>query len=93
MTLGQGQMDVSQKPSASACCDACTALNGCQAWTFHAKVDKPENNNCFLKDNVKPLVPPRPVDKNNNTMSGLKGVGHTCNPHATPVELCPEGYP
>jgi hypothetical protein len=47
---------------------------------------------CYLKDNVQPLVPPRSVDPKNNTMSGLRQ-GTTCNPKASPVDMCPEGYP
>jgi|EP01046_Picozoa_sp_COSAG06_P043325 hypothetical protein len=90
-TLGQKSIKIISAATAGDCCDACTASPLCAAWTYHSpKVLKLEN--CFLKDNVKPLVPPRPVDPHNHTMSGLTG-GTTCVPNAKPVELCPQGFP
>ena len=91
-TLGQKQISTVHAADAGACCDTCTANDKCQAWTFHKHPPPGTTNNCFLKDNVKPLDPPRPVDPHNNTMSGLTS-GGTCTPHATPVDLCPQGYP
>ena len=88
-TIGAGQIATLQHvANAGACCDACTtSAKYCMGWTFHTAT-----KDCFLKDNMKPLSPPRPVDPSNATMSGLRK-GRSCNPSATPPELCPEGYP
>eukprot|EP00040_Diaphanoeca_grandis_P022561 m.121584 g.121584 ORF g.121584 m.121584 type:complete len:950 (-) comp28865_c0_seq1:374-3223(-) len=85
-TLGQEQI-ATFNGTAEECCSKCSTSDKCAAWTYHKSTTQ-----CFLKDNVKPENPPRPVDKHNNTFSGLRS-GNTCNPNAKPVELCPEGYP
>ena len=48
-------------PIVRKCCDKCTANSECAAWTFHTKPPDNSTDDCFLKDNVKPEVPPRPV--------------------------------
>ena len=65
-TIGQKQMQTLNASTPGACCDKCTATAGCAAWTYHRST-----HGCFLKDNAKPLVPPRHVDPHNGTMSGL----------------------
>eukprot|EP00038_Savillea_parva_P000253 m.95117 g.95117 ORF g.95117 m.95117 type:complete len:954 (-) comp10088_c0_seq1:7-2868(-) len=87
-TLGQGSIDILDNVTdAGLCCDKCTANDKCAAWTWHVGTQE-----CFLKDNVKTLQPPRPVDPNNKTMTGLRE-GPTCTPNAKPVDMCPQGYP
>lgn len=90
-TLGQGQIKTINAKTPGDCCDACTENDECAAWTYHSPAELPTGN-CFLKDNVKPLVPPRKADPHNHTMSGLTS-GSTCVPNAQPVQLCPQGYP
>jgi hypothetical protein len=90
-TLGQRSIKIISAKTPGDCCDACTSNDLCAAWTFHSPNEMPTEN-CYLKDNVKPLVPPRAVDPHNHTMSGL-AAGATCVPNAHPVELCSQGYP
>ena len=39
---------------AEACCSKCSGNNQCAAWTFHLHIAAGEDN-CFLKNNVKPV--------------------------------------
>ena len=86
-TYGQGELKTLKVDDAAACCDACGDNGQCAAWTFHKRpVDV--RYNCYLKGNVKTEQPPRPVDPNNMTLTGLRP-GRTCQAG----DLCPEGWP
>jgi beta-glucosidase-like glycosyl hydrolase len=90
-TLGLGEIGSSKQASAGACCDACAALDACISWTFHDTMPAGSSSNCFLKDNVRPEDPPRPVNPHNTTMTGLTSVSQTCDP--TSGSICPSGAP
>jgi hypothetical protein len=92
-TIGSGEISAIATKDAAGCCAACNADTECVTWTFHKKFPSGTTKNCFLKDNTTPLQPPRPVDKNNETLSGLTEASATCTPNATPVMLCPQGFP
>jgi hypothetical protein len=92
-TVGPGSISITKVADAGACCALCTNTKGCFAWTFHKKPAAGESKNCYLKGNAEPLSPPRPVDRHNNTLSGLTAAAKTCTPGKAPAELCPQGFP
>ena len=59
-------MTVAGVANAGVCCDLCTANDICASWTYH----QPPTSSCWLKANTEDSG--RPVDKHNNTCSGLR---------------------
>jgi hypothetical protein len=59
------------------------------SWTFHKDHSPARKDNCFLKDNVEPEVPPRKIDPKNNTLTGLTAAAETCRAG----DICKSGAP
>lgn len=83
-TYGESSFFRSNVTSPEDCCAGCGSDLRCAAWTFHR-----DTGECFLKDNVRTLRPPRKVDPANATMTGLRPGVSTCSSG----DICTEGWP